>query len=61
MPNIDWEQRVAMGMRLFQFLEVCKEADMEQVRGNVLDLILINIPHRVTAMEDIVRLGSSNH
>ncbi len=42
LPSIDWEQCVATGSKAAQFLEACKEADMElllmfltHVRGNV--------------------------
>ena len=31
------------------------------LKGNILDLVLTNIPERVTEVEEVGRLGSSDH
>ncbi len=68
LPSIDWERRSAAGARPTQFLEACEEANLDQlitfptqVRGNTLDLLITNIPDRVTEVKDIGRLGRSDH
>ncbi len=68
MPSINWKEQTAVGIKPAHFLEACEEANMEQlitfptqVRGNVLDLILTNVPHRVSAIENIGRLRTSDH
>ncbi len=37
------------------------ETGAVQVKGNTLDLVLTNIPHRVLDVEDLGRLGTSDH
>jgi hypothetical protein len=67
MPSIEWQQHAAASIKPAQFLEACEEADMgqlimfpTQVRGNVHDLIVTNVLHRVSAIEDIGKPGSSD-
>ncbi len=68
LPGIDWERGTATGRRWTQFLEACEDAGLEQlvtfqtqVRGNILDLLLTNIPDRVSDVKAIGRLGKSDH
>jgi hypothetical protein len=68
LPGIDWERGTATGRRSMQFLEACEDAGLEQlvtfqtqVRGNILDLLLTNIPDRVSDVKGIGRLGKSDH
>ena len=66
-PEIDWELGTSGG-RTRNLLAAADEAMMEQmvdfpthIRGNTLDLILTNIPERISDVEDIGRLGHSDH
>jgi hypothetical protein len=68
LPGIDWSKKSATGGRDKQFLQACMESDLEQVvdfptqvRGNVLDLVLTNVPERVVEVKDVGRLGRSDH
>ncbi len=67
LPGIDWDSGTAAGGRAEGFLEACKDAGLEQlvtfptqVRGNILDLLLTNIPDRVSEVKDAGRLGKSD-
>jgi hypothetical protein len=67
LPDIDWEAGEARGADA-ELLEAVQAANMEQlvgfpthVRGNTLDLILTNVPERVSNVQDIGRLGRSDH
>jgi hypothetical protein len=66
-PDIDWESGTTSG-RSRELLEAAEEKLMEQmvpfpthVRGNTLDLVLTDIPERVTDVRDEGRLGGSDH
>jgi len=67
LPDIDWSKGVARG-RSADFMEAVQDAMMEQlvdfptqVRGNVLDLVITNIPERVEEVCEEGRLGRSDH
>jgi hypothetical protein len=66
-PEIDWENGVAGG-RSRELLEAVEDRLLEQlvtfpthIRGNILDLILTDIPERVVDVREEGRLGSSDH
>ena len=67
LPEIDWDMGTTAG-RSREFLAATEEAMLEQmvnfhthVRGNKLDLLLTNIPERIINVEDVGRLGHSDH
>jgi hypothetical protein len=54
LPGIDWAEKGAASGQERKFLQACVESNLEQVvdfptqvRGNILDLVLTNIPERV--------------
>jgi hypothetical protein len=62
LPSIDWVQHTATEARLAQFLDAYEDANQEQldmfptrVGGNILDLVLTNVLHRVMEVEDLGR------
>ena len=64
LPTIDWEAGTARGM----VLEVMEDRLMTQmvdfstqVRGNILDLVITNMPERVLEVREEGRLGKSDH
>ena len=67
LPEVEWSNwRTAARSR--EFLSVAEEKLLEQMvnfpthtRGNMLDLVLTNIPERVLSVEDEGRLGHSDH
>jgi Endonuclease-reverse transcriptase len=68
LPDIDWEAGLAKSKADTDLLEATQVANLEQlmtfpthVRGNVLDLLLTNIPERVLNVHDAGRLGNSDH
>ena len=67
LPEVDWEQAV-QGGRARPVLEAMEEQLMEQlvtfptqVSGNILDLVITNIPERIVDIFSGDRLGGSNH
>ena len=67
LPNIDWEAGTARGGDKV-VLEAVEEALMTQmvdfstqVRGNILDLVVTNMPERLTDVREEGRLGRSDH
>jgi hypothetical protein len=59
--NASWGADVAL-------LDAAQAANMEQLvsfpthaRGNVLDLLLTNVPERISDLQDAGRLGRSDH
>jgi len=67
MPSIDWNGGGGRG-RERDFQEAVEECFMQQlvdfptqVRGNILDLLITNVPERIEEMYDIGRLGKSDH
>jgi hypothetical protein len=67
MPGIDWtkERADAKGREL---LETVMEEGLQQmvsfpthIKGNILDLLITNCPERVLDIQDIGRLGKSDH
>ena len=67
LPEVNWATGQS-GARSRLFLEATIEAGMEQlvafpthVKGNVLDLLLTNVPERILEVEDAGRLGHSDH
>jgi Endonuclease-reverse transcriptase len=68
LPNINWEAGTANGPGQIDILEACHEKFLEQLvtfpthlKGNCLDLLLTNTPDRVQEVENVGRLGSSDH
>jgi len=67
LPDVDWETRT--GSRKFAgFLDAVEDSLLEQmvdfpthIKGNCLDLVLTNIPERILSIEEMGRLGSSDH
>jgi hypothetical protein len=66
-PDIDWENGATSG-RSRELLAAAKDRLLEQlvsfpthIRGNVLDLVLMDIPERVSDVQDEGRLASSDH
>jgi endonuclease/exonuclease/phosphatase family metal-dependent hydrolase len=67
LPEIDWE-RGTTAARSRDFVEAVEDSLMEQlvsfstqVSGNILDLVLTNIPERIEEVSEEGRLGSSDH
>ena len=67
LPDINWDTGEASA-RTREFKEAVDDALMEQmvdfqtqVRGNMLDLVLTNIPERVIEVSEGGRLGQSDH
>ena len=66
LPGIDWERGVATGPRT-ELLEVAEDKLMSQlvefstqVKGNILDLVLTNMPERISEVREEGRLGKCN-
>ena len=66
-PDIDWGKGTAKG-RSREFLDAVEDSLMTQMvefvthtKGNTLDLVLTNIPERITDVQDVGRLGRSDH
>jgi hypothetical protein len=67
LPGIDWEMETA-DARGRELLKATQEENFSQLvsfpthtKGNVLDLVLTNCPERIVSVEDIGRLGRSDH
>ena len=67
LPDVNWSDGEAIG-RGRLVLDATTEALMEQMvdflthtRGNTLDVIITNVPERVVEVEDVGRLGKSDH
>jgi hypothetical protein len=67
MPDIDWETGHSSA-RARPFVEAVEDCMMEQmvnfstqVKGNCLDLVITNIPERVSEVFEAGRLGRSDH
>jgi hypothetical protein len=67
MPDIDWETGHSSA-RARPFVEAVEDCMMEQmvnfstqVKGNCLDLVITNIPERVSEVVEAGRLGRSDH
>ena len=67
LPDLDWEKGTASG-RTRKLLEVANDNMLEQLvkfpthlKGNILDLVLTNVPERVHEVEEVGRLGASDH
>ena len=67
LPDVRWSDGEARG-RSGVVLEAATEAMMEQlvefpthIRGNILDVILTYVPERIFDVEDVGRLGKSDH
>jgi hypothetical protein len=66
-PDIDWMGGVARG-RASELLEAVEEKMMEQLvdfpthtKGNILDLLITNVPERIVEVVESGRLGRSDH
>jgi hypothetical protein len=67
LPDIDWESWTG-SRKSAGFLDAVEDALLEQmidfpthIKGNCLDLVLTNIPERILSIEEMGRLGSSDH
>jgi len=67
LPDIDWGNGTCSA-RTRGFLETVEDMMMEQMvdfatqtKGNCLDLLITNIPERVSSIEEAGRLGKSDH
>ena len=67
LPEIDWEAGTARGSAR-NVMEAAEDKLLEQlvdfsthIRGNVLDLLLTNIPEQILEVEESGRLGHSDH
>ena len=67
LPNIDWDSGTALGASRV-VLDSVEDALMSQlvdfstqVKGNILDLVLTNIPERILEVREEGRLGKSDH
>jgi Reverse transcriptase (RNA-dependent DNA polymerase)/Endonuclease-reverse transcriptase len=68
LPGINWETGQARGEGLNDILNTCQDEFLEQqvhfpthIKGNCLDLILTNVPEKIVSVNDVGRLGSSDH
>ena len=66
-PNINWKN-LTSDQKSASFVEAAQDMLLEQViefpthiKGNILDLILTNIPEKLINVEEIGRLGKSDH
>jgi len=66
-PGINWGLKSSTSNSR-EFLNVCIESNLEQLidfpthtKGNILDLVLTNCPDRFVSINDIGRLGRSDH
>ena len=67
LPDVHWVDSETRG-RGGAVLEAATDAMMEQLvdfpthtRGNILDVVLTNVPERIFDVEDVGRLGKSDH
>ena len=67
LSKIDWQAATAAGSGAKALLEACQDEFLEQlvdftthIKGNILDVVLTNIPERVE-VAGIGRLGNSDH
>ena len=67
LPDIDWESGQARGASK-KVMEAAEDKLLEQLvdfsthtRGNILDLLLTNIPEQILGVEENGRLGHSDH
>ena len=67
LPGINWETFQATG-RSKDLVEKCNDKFFSQlvdfpthIKGNLLDLVLTNVPEKVTDIENVGRLGRSDH
>jgi hypothetical protein len=68
LPGLDWEKGEARGAGADEVLEACNEKFLEQLvnfpthlKGNILHLILTNVPERFVEISNAGRLGTSDH
>jgi hypothetical protein len=68
LPDIDWVSGTAVSRSSNEVLEAATAAGLTQlvdfpthIRGNILDLILTNMPERLANVQDGGRLGNSDH
>ncbi len=66
-PGIKWQEGTA-DSKGSAFLDSCNEVGLEQLidfpthtKGNILDLVLTNMPHRIMGVETAGKLGRSDH
>ena len=67
LPGVDWEAGAGHGVDI-KIVQVVQEHDFTQmvdfpthIRGGVLDLILTNMPEKVSNIAEVGRLGKSDH
>jgi Endonuclease-reverse transcriptase len=67
LPGIPWDEQKAEGQAR-RFLETTETAGLAQLvnfpthkRGNILDLVLSNCPEKISTVNDMGCLGSSDH
>jgi hypothetical protein len=67
LPNIDWEKGAATG-KAADFVTAVEDCMMDQlvsfptqVKGNILDLVVTNIPERINEVSEHGCLGKSDH
>lgn len=68
LPKIDWKLEQGNDVKSVNFLDAMDEADLTQLvdfpthnRGNILDLVLTNIPEKILNIDCIGNLGNSDH
>jgi hypothetical protein len=68
LPDINWSTGVAGSSMSRGVVEAVAEAGLQQLvdfpthtRGNTLDLIITNIPERITNIREEARIGKSDH
>jgi Reverse transcriptase (RNA-dependent DNA polymerase)/Endonuclease-reverse transcriptase len=67
-PDIDWQEGAAGSAATRRILEKCDDKFLEQMvtfpthnKGNILDLVLTNVPEEVLNVEAAGNLGTSDH
>ena len=68
LPKIDWKTETGNDQKSRSFLEAIDEAELTQLvdfpthnRGNILDLVVTNIPEKVLYIDCLENLGNSDH
>ena len=67
MPHVNWSTH-SCGSKFQNFLDALDEKSLDQiidfpthVRGNILDLLLTDMPEKILDVKDVGNLGSSDH
>ena len=67
-PKINWSLEVGSDQKSRNFLDIIDETQLTQlvdfpthVKGNILDLVLTNVPEKILNIDCLGNLGNSDH